>query len=257
MLEIDNLYAGTEEVTILHGVSLTLDAGEVHALMGPNASGKSTLAKALAGDPGIIVKSGKMRFMGKDLSALNPDERARLGLFLSFQYPPEVPGVTIASFIRTALHELTGEETSVLSYYAELKEKLKQLELPEDFANRELHVGFSGGEKKRSETLQLAVFQPKLAILDEPDSGLDIDALRIVAESVNAMRSPERAFLIITHYQRILNYIAPDRVHVMVDGRIVHSGGAELAKELEERGYDWIKQEFAGMALPSEEQDTR
>ena len=256
MLEVDNLYAGTEEVTILHGVSLAIDAGEVHALMGPNASGKSTLAKALAGDPGIVVKSGAMRFLGEDLSALTPDERARLGLFLSFQYPPEVPGVTIASFIRTALHELTGEETPVLSYYGQLQEKLKQLELPDGFGARELHVGFSGGEKKRSETLQLAVFAPKLAILDEPDSGLDIDALRIVAESVNAMRSPERAFLIITHYQRILNYIAPDRVHVMVDGRIVHRGGPQLAKELEERGYDWVKREFAGKPSQSEDSQT-
>ena len=245
MLEVDNLHAGTEDVEILHGVSLRVEAGEVHALMGPNASGKSTLAKALAGDPEIVVKSGAMRFLGEDLAGLDPDERARKGLFLSFQYPPEVPGVTIANFIRTALHELKGEDIQVLAFFGQLRETLKELQLPEDFATRELHVGFSGGEKKRSETLQLAVLQPKLAILDEPDSGLDIDALRIVAESFNRLRSPERALLLITHYQRILNYVAPDHVHVMVDGRIVHSGGPELAKELEARGYEWIKEEFA------------
>ncbi len=241
MLEITNLHAGTEDVEILKGITLTVRAGEVHALMGPNGSGKSTLAKVLAGDPALIVTEGSIKFLGEDVLTLTPDERARMGMFMAFQYPPEISGVTIANFIRTAMNEIRGEEVPVLEYYGLLQETLKKLKLPEDFVLRPLHEGFSGGEKKRSETLQMAVFQPKLTILDEPDSGLDIDALKIVAENINELRSPERGMLLITHYQRILNYVVPDTVHVMLDGRIVMEGGPEVAVELEEKGYEWVK----------------
>ncbi len=241
MLRIENLVAGTENVDILKGISLAINAGEVHALMGPNGSGKSTLAKVLAGDPSLVIKEGSIRFMGEDILPCSPDERARMGLFMAFQYPPEIPGVTIANFIRIAMNEVRGEEVPVLEYYGHLQETLTKLKLPEDFVLRPLHEGFSGGEKKRSETLQMAVFQPKLAVLDEPDSGLDIDALKIVAENLNELRSPERGILLITHYQRILNYVTPDAVHVMLEGRIVMQGGPELAIELEEKGYEWLK----------------
>jgi len=243
MLVIEDLHAGTEEVEILRGVSLTLYPGEVRALMGPNGSGKSTLAKVLAGDPSLVVSSGSVKLNGKEILQLSPDERARLGLFLAFQYPPEISGVTIANFIRTAMNELRGEEVPVIEYYSNLQETLRKLKLPEDFVLRSLHEGFSGGEKKRSETLQMAVFKPKLAILDEPDSGLDIDALKIVADNINELRSPERGILLITHYQRILSYVVPDKVHVMLDGKIVMEGGAELAHELEQKGYEWVKSE--------------
>lgn len=252
MLEIENLVAGTKEIDILKGICLVVREGEVHALMGPNGSGKSTLARVLAGDPGLVVKSGTVRFLGQDILNLSPDERARMGLFLAFQYPPEISGVTIANFIRTAMNEIKGEEVSVLEYYGQLQETLAKLKLPEDFVLRSLHEGFSGGEKKRSETLQMAVFQPKLAILDEPDSGLDIDALKIVAENINELRSPSRGMLLITHYQRILNYVTPNFVHVMLDGKIVMEGGPELALELEEKGYEWVKSNVEATIIGSQ-----
>lgn len=245
MLSISNLSAGVGDVKILRGISLSINAGETHALMGPNGSGKSTLAKVIAGDPTIEVFSGQVLFEGEDILKLSPDARARLGIFMAFQYPPEIPGVSIANFIRTAMSELRGEDVPVMEYYGHLQDTLKKLKLPEDFIMRPLHEGFSGGEKKRSETLQMAVFQPKLAILDEPDSGLDIDALKIVAENINDMRTADRSILLITHYQRILNYVKPDKVHIMLEGQLVMEGDAELALELEKKGYEWVKNEVA------------
>jgi Fe-S cluster assembly ATP-binding protein len=228
-----------------------VNKGEVHAIMGPNGSGKSTLARALAGHPGYEVTGGTALYEGKDLLDMPPDERAREGLFMAFQYPVEIPGVTNAYFLRAAYNELRKargeEEVDPIDFLDVLEEKLKVVEWGPDIMSRAVNAGFSGGEKKRNEILQLAVLEPRLAILDETDSGLDIDALRIVAGGVNNLRSPERAFIVVTHYQRLLNYIVPDFVHVLSGGRIVRSGGKELALELESRGYDWVD-EAAGVA---------
>lgn len=247
LLEVRNLWVKLpdEDEYILRGLDLTLYAGEVHALMGPNGSGKSTLAKVLAGHPGYEVTEGEVLFKGENILEMEPDERARAGLFLAFQYPMEVPGVTIANFLRLAYQRRFEKEVKYTEFYKILLQHLKKLEMDASFAARPVNEGFSGGEKKRFEIVQMSLLEPQLAVLDETDSGLDIDALKIVANGVNAMRSPERSFLVITHYQRILNYITPDYVHVMVDGRIVRSGTHELALQLEEKGYDWIRGELA------------
>jgi Fe-S cluster assembly ATP-binding protein len=251
VLEIKDLHASAGEKEILQGVSLTIGKGQVHAIMGPNGSGKSTLAQVLAGHPAYEVTAGSVRFEGQDLLDLQPEERAQAGLFLAFQYPVEIPGVTNAYFLRAAYNELRKarglEEVDPLDFLDVLEEKLKTVEWGSDIMSRAVNAGFSGGEKKRNEILQLAVLEPKLAILDETDSGLDIDALRIVAAGVNKLRSPNRSFLVVTHYQRLLNYIVPDVVHVLVNGRIAKSGGKDLALELEARGYDWVE-EAAGVA---------
>ncbi len=254
LLDIRNLWVKLpdEEEPILRGVDLTIDAGEVHALMGPNGSGKSTLAKVLAGHEGYEVSKGEVRFRGENLLEMEPDERARAGLFLAFQYPLEVPGVTIANFLRLAYQRRFNREVKYTEFYKILLQHLKKLEMDASFASRAVNEGFSGGEKKRFEIVQMSLLEPVLAVLDETDSGLDIDALKVVANGVNSMRSPERAFLVITHYQRILNYITPDYVHVMVDGRIVRSGGPELALQLEEQGYDWVRGELAGVGAVQE-----
>ncbi|MBS1717290.1 MAG: Fe-S cluster assembly ATPase SufC [Armatimonadetes bacterium] len=247
MLTIRNLEAGTADKPILKGVSLTVNKGEVHAIMGPNGSGKSTLASVLAGKPGYEVTGGTVEFEGKDLLDLDPEERAGEGVFLAFQYPVEIPGVSNTYFLRSAynaIRKYRGEsEMDALKFMSYIKSKTKFLELDNELLSRSVNEGFSGGEKKRNEIFQMAVLEPKLAILDETDSGLDIDALKLVSNGVNALRSPERAMLVITHYQRLLNYIVPDFVHVLVDGRIVKSGGKELALELEEKGYGWIEEQ--------------
>ena len=254
MLRIDNLHArvaddGTE---ILRGIDLAIEPGEVHAVMGPNGSGKSTLASVLAGREDYEVTAGSVAFDGDDLLELEVEERAQAGLFLAFQYPIEIPGVTNATFLRSSINalraargedELNGAEALTL-----IRERMKLVEMDPAFLKRSLNEGFSGGEKKRNEMLQMALLEPKLAILDETDSGLDIDALQVVARAVNSLRSPERSFLVVTHYQRLLDYIVPDYVHVLYRGRIVRSGGKSLALELEERGYDWIKDEVAATA---------
>ena len=244
MLEIRNLHAGVEGKKILKGVNLTVNAGEVHAVMGPNGSGKSTLAQILAGREGYQVTAGDVLYQGRDLLELDPEERAREGVFLAFQYPVEIPGVNSTYFLKAALNELRKHrglpELDAMEFLALVKEKMKILELREDFLKRPVNAGFSGGEKKRNEIFQMAVLEPKLAVLDETDSGLDIDALKTVSAGVNKLRRPDNAQMVITHYQRLLNYIIPDFVHVLVDGRIVRSGGKELSVELEERGYDWI-----------------
>ena len=245
-LEIKDLWVSHDDQMILKGVNLTLPLGEVHALMGPNGAGKSTLGKVIAGDPNYKVEKGQILMDGEDITALEPDERARKGLFLAFQYPVEVPGVSIANFLRLALKERLGRDVPVMEFYQRVQEALKTLEWDEEILSRYLNEGFSGGEKKRNEILQLLVLKPRYAILDETDSGLDIDALKIVARGVNSMRGPEFSALVITHYQRLLNYIVPDVVHVMMDGRVVKTGGPELALELEKRGYDWLKEEVAG-----------
>jgi Fe-S cluster assembly ATP-binding protein len=241
LLEIKNLHVRVEDCEILKGVNLKLDGGEVHSIMGPNGSGKSTLAQVLARRETYNVTAGEILFNGKDLLAMKPEEAACEGLFLAFQYPVEIPGISNAYFLRSALNAIRKyrgqDEMDAMDFLPKLREKLKLLDMDEKLLNRSVNEAFSGGEKKRNEILQMAVLEPKLAILDETDSGLDIDALRIVAEGVNAMRSPERAMLVVTHYQRLLNYIVPDRVHVLVEGRIVKSGGAELALELEDQGY--------------------
>ena len=241
MLSIKDLHVSIDGKVILDGLSLDIPAGEVHAVMGPNGAGKSTLSYALAGRPGYDVTSGSVTLNGEDLLALAPNERAAKGVFLSFQYPTEVPGVPALTFLRTALnaqHKARGEdEISAPNFLKLVRQKAGELKIDFDMLKRALNVGFSGGEKKRMEILQMAMLAPKLAILDETDSGLDIDALRIVSEGVNAMRSPDRAMLVITHYQRLLDHIRPDRVHVLAGGRIVESGGPELAHELERRGY--------------------
>ncbi len=242
-LEIRDLWVNVEDTPILKGVNLTVPRGEVHALMGPNGAGKSTLGKVIAGDPGYEVVRGQILLDGEDVTGLEPDERARKGLFLAFQYPVEVPGVTIANFLRLALQARRGEEVALGEFYGKLQRALETLEWDEAYVTRYLNEGFSGGEKKRNEILQLMVLEPAYAILDETDSGLDIDALKVVAKGVNAMRGPDFGALVITHYQRLLNYIVPDVVHVMMDGRIVKTGGRELALELEERGYDWLGEE--------------
>ena len=245
MLEIRNLYASVDGNEILKGINLIINKGEVHAIMGPNGSGKSTLAKVLAGHPAYEVTAGEVIYNGKNLLELSPDERARAGVFMAFQYPVEVPGVSNAQFLRLAYNEkqkhLGGEELDPLEFKDLLKEKAALVEMDASFMSRSVNEGFSGGEKKRNEILQMAVLDPDLAVLDETDSGLDIDALRIVAEGVNKLHSPEKAAIVVTHYQRLLNYIIPDFVHVLSGGRIVKEGGKELALELEEKGYDWLK----------------
>ena len=244
ILEIKNLHAGVENKQILKGFSLTINAGEVHALMGLNGSGKSTLAAILAGRDGYDVTEGSVKYFGRDLLELDPEERAREGVFLAFQYPVEIPGVNSTYFLKAALNEIRKHkgqsELDAIEFLALVKDKIKVLELNEDLLKRSVNEGFSGGEKKRAEIFQMAVLEPKLAILDETDSGLDIDALKIVSSGVNKLKRPDSAQLVITHYQRLLNYIIPDFVHVMADGRIVKSGGKELALELEANGYDGI-----------------
>ena len=252
MINIVNLHAEVEEKKILKGLNLNVKAGEIHAIMGPNGSGKSTLASILAGQEDYTVTAGNVEFDGKDLLELSTEDRARQGLFLAFQYPIEIPGVSNVNFLKSALNEIReyrGEEQiSAKDFLALVKEKSALVELDSKLASRSVNEGFSGGEKKRNEIFQMAMLNPKLAILDETDSGLDIDALRIVANGVNKLRSPKNAAIIITHYQRLLDYIIPDFVHVLYDGRIVKSGGKELALELEEKGYDWIKEELASNA---------
>lgn len=248
LLEIKDLWVKLpdEETSILQGFNLTINEGETHALMGPNGSGKSTLAKILAGHPGYEVTSGEILFKGEEILEMEPDERARMGFFLAFQYPMEVPGVTIANFLRLAYQRRFNTEVKFLQFHGILMKHLKALEMEPTFANRSLNEGFSGGEKKRLEIVQMSVLQPQMAVLDETDSGLDIDALKIVSKGVNAMRSPERSFLVITHYQRILNYVEPDVVHVMMDGRIVKTGDRSLSVELEQKGYEWVRGELVG-----------
>ncbi len=247
MLEIRNLHARVEGNEILHGIDLKVDAGEVHAIMGPNGSGKSTLAKVLAGREGYEVSRGEVLYEGQDLLAMLPEDRAREGIFLGFQYPVEIPGVSNMYFLKTALNEIRKyrglEELDAMDFLALAKNKMKLVDMDEGLMNRAVNEGFSGGEKKRNEIFQMAILEPKLAILDETDSGLDIDALKTVAGGVNALRRADRAMILVTHYQRLLNYIVPDRVHVLLDGRIVKSGGKELALELEERGYGWLEAE--------------
>jgi Fe-S cluster assembly ATP-binding protein len=250
-LVIENLRVTIADQEIVRGLSLVVPRGEVHAIMGPNGSGKSTLAKVMAGHPDYQVTAGKVTMEGENVFELEPDERARRGLFLAFQYPSEVPGVTIANFLRAAVQARLpeGEELEATEFYARLYEKMELLGMDRSFTSRAVNEGFSGGEKKRAEILQLAMLEPKYAILDETDSGLDIDALKTVAHGVNSLRGPNIGILLITHYQRILNYIVPDHVHVMVQGRIVRSGGKELALELEERGYDWAREGAGEMVL--------
>ncbi len=248
-LKIIDLHVEVNGKEILKGVNLEIKKGEIHALMGPNGSGKSTLASTLMGHPNYKVTKGEIWLDGQNITELSPDERAKLGLFLAFQYPSEVPGVTVANFLRLALNAVRGEEIPVLEFYKLLNNKMKELKMDPDFAKRYLNDGFSGGEKKRNEILQMSLLQPKYAILDETDSGLDIDALKIVAEGVNRLVGPNMGVLIITHYQRILHYIQPDYVHVLYDGRIIQSGGKELAEKLEETGYDSIISEAAKSVL--------
>ena len=245
LLEIKDLHASIDDKEILKGLNLTVNKGEVHAIMGPNGSGKSTLSKVLAGHPSYEVTKGEVLYNGENLLELEPDERAKAGIFLAFQYPVEVPGVSNSQFLRLAYNEkmkhLGGEELDPLEFNDYLKERAKIVEMDSSFFKRSVNEGFSGGEKKRNEILQMAVLNPTLAILDETDSGLDIDALRIVAEGVNKLRSADNAIILVTHYQRLLNYIIPDFVHVLADGKVVKEGGKELALELEEKGYDWVK----------------
>jgi Fe-S cluster assembly ATP-binding protein len=245
MLKVRNLHAGVGGREILRGIDLSIDAGEVHAIMGPNGSGKSTLARVLAGHPEYQVTEGEALFDGEDLFAMDPESRARAGVFMAFQYPVEIPGVHNAYFLKAALNAVRAhrgqEELDAVEFMALVRDRMKQLGIDESLLNRPVNEGFSGGEKKRNEIFQMAVLEPRLAILDETDSGLDIDALKIVAHGVNAMRRPDRGFLLVTHYQRLLNYVVPDVVHVLADGRIVRSGGKELALELEERGYGWLE----------------
>jgi Fe-S cluster assembly ATP-binding protein len=245
MLELKDLHVAIGDKEILKGIDLTVRPGEVHAIMGPNGSGKSTLANVLAGREDYEVTAGEIRYAGRDLLELGAEERAREGLFLAFQYPVEIPGVSNTYFLRTALNAIRthrGEETiDAIDFLELIRERAKLVKLDEALLKRPVNHGFSGGEKKRNEIFHMAVLEPKLAILDETDSGLDIDALRIVADGVNSLRSPERAFVVITHYQRLLNYIEPDFVHVLMDGRIVRSGGRELALQLEDQGYEWLE----------------
>ncbi|WP_298793538.1 Fe-S cluster assembly ATPase SufC [uncultured Allomuricauda sp.] len=247
MLEIKNLHASVEDKKILKGINLEVNAGEVHAIMGPNGSGKSTLASVIAGKEEFEIKKGNIILEGEDLEELSPEERAHNGIFLSFQYPVEIPGVSVTNFMKTAINEsrkARGLEDMPANQMLKLiREKSEMLEIDRKFLSRSLNEGFSGGEKKRNEIFQMAMLEPKLAILDETDSGLDIDALRIVANGVNKLRGKDNAIIVITHYQRLLEYIVPDFVHVLHDGKIVKSGTKELALELEEKGYDWIKQE--------------
>jgi len=252
MLEIKNLHATVAGVPILNGIDMTIRAGEVHALMGPNGSGKSTLAKVLAGHEEYEVTRGEALFHGKDLLAMEPEERACEGLFMAFQYPVEIPGVTNTYLLKAAVNAVRkhrGEkEIDAIDFLQLVKDRMRLVEMGEGLLNRAVNEGFSGGEKKRNEIFQMAVLEPKLAILDETDSGLDIDALKVVADGVNTLRSADRAFLVVTHYQRLLNYIVPDFVHVLHRGRIIRSGGKELALELEEKGYAWIEEQAVGSA---------
>jgi Fe-S cluster assembly ATP-binding protein len=245
MLEITNLHASVEGNEILKGIDLTIRDGEVHAVMGPNGSGKSTLARVLAGQEAYEVTAGQVSFDGQDLLDMDPEERAREGVFMAFQYPVEIPGVSNTYFLKAALNAVRKHrglpEMDALEFLAMVRQKMKLVQMEETLLNRPVNEGFSGGEKKRNEIFHMAVLEPKLCILDETDSGLDIDALRIVADGVNALRSKDRSFLVITHYQRLLNYIVPDFVHVLVDGRFVRSGGKELALELEDKGYSWLE----------------
>jgi len=246
LLKITNLHAEIAEdgTEILKGLDLELNAGEIHAIMGPNGSGKSTLSKVISGHPAYEVTDGDILFKGESVLDMEPDERARAGIFLAFQYPVEIPGVSVANFMRTALNAKRGEEVDIFDFQEELEGRMGMLEMDPAFAMRSVNDGFSGGEKKRNEILQLAMLEPQLAVMDETDSGLDIDALKIVTSGINKIKDERRdmAVLLITHYQRMLNYITPDRVHVMVEGRIIRSGGPELALELEERGYDWLRE---------------
>jgi Fe-S cluster assembly ATP-binding protein len=250
LLKIKNLHASVNGVEILKGIDLTINPGEVHSIMGPNGSGKSTLAGVLARRESYEVTRGQITFNGKDLLELKPEEAACEGLFLAFQYPVEIPGISNAYFLRTALNAIRKyrgqDELDAMDFLPLLRERMRLLEMDEKFLNRPVNEGFSGGEKKRNEIVQMAVLEPRLAVLDETDSGLDIDALKIVANGVNSMRSKDRSFLVVTHYQRLLNYIVPDFVHVLVNGKIVKSGGKELALELEEKGYGWTEPEMAG-----------
>ncbi len=247
MLSVKNLQAGIDEKDILKGINLDIKAGEVHAIMGPNGSGKSTLASVIAGKEEYEVSGGDIELNGESLLEMDPEERAHEGVFLSFQYPVEIPGVSVTNFIKTAINETRKakglDDMPASEMLKKIKEKAELLEMDRKFLSRSLNVGFSGGEKKRNEIFQMAMLEPKLAILDETDSGLDIDALRIVANGVNKLKSKDNAVLVITHYQRLLEYIVPDYVHVLMDGKIVRSGGKELALELEEKGYDWLKEE--------------
>jgi Fe-S cluster assembly ATP-binding protein len=252
MLEIKNLHANVGGAEILRGVNLRVNAGEVHAIMGPNGSGKSTLAQVLAGRETYEVTEGSVTYLGKDLLDMAPEERAREGVFMAFQYPVEIPGVSNTYLLKSGLNAIRKqqglEELDAIDFLALVKEKMKLVEMDESLLNRSVNEGFSGGEKKRNEIFQMAVLEPKLAILDETDSGLDIDALRIVAHGVSALRGPQRAIILVTHYQRLLNYIVPDFVHVLYDGRIVKSGDRRLALELEEKGYNWLEQHSASPA---------
>jgi Fe-S cluster assembly ATP-binding protein len=245
MLRVRNLHARVLGREILRGIDLSIDPGEVHAIMGPNGSGKSTLARVIAGHPEYEVTDGEVLYEGQDLLAMDPETRARAGVFMAFQYPIEIPGVNNAYFLKAALNALRthrgDEELDAIEFMALVRNRMKQLDMDETLLNRPVNEGFSGGEKKRNEIFQMAVLEPKLGILDETDSGLDIDALKTVAHGVNAMRGPDRAFVLVTHYQRLLNYIVPDVVHVLSDGRIVRSGGKELALELEDKGYGWLE----------------
>lgn len=245
MLSIQNIHVRVDDKPILNGISLDVNPGEVHAIMGPNGSGKSTLSNILAGRPGYDVTEGSITYQGLDLLAMKPEERARAGVFLAFQYPVEIPGVSNIYLLKAALNALRKSrglsEVDAMDFLALVKSKIKAVNLDEAFLYRGVNEGFSGGEKKRNEILQMAILEPQLCILDETDSGLDIDALKLVADGVNALRSPERSFILVTHYQRLLDYIKPDRVHVLAGGRIVKSGGSELALELEEQGYGWIE----------------
>jgi Fe-S cluster assembly ATP-binding protein len=248
MLKIESLHVEIDGQEIVKGLDLEVGEGEIHAIMGPNGSGKSTLANVLMGHPRYEVTGGSITFRGADVFELEPDERAKLGMFLAFKYPSEVPGVSVANFLRTAVNSVREEELSPMDMYRLLQEKMKIMQMDPKFAERYLNEGFSGGEKKRNEILQMLMLEPRLAIMDETDSGLDIDALQVVARGVNELRGPEFSAVIITHYQRILRYIEPDHVHVMLDGRLVTSGGKELALDLEDKGYEWVRQEFGAGA---------
>lgn len=248
LLEIKNLHVNVADTPILKGLDLTVKAGEIHAIMGPNGSGKSTLSRVLAGHPSYVVTKGEVIYEGKSLLDLSPEERARQGVFLAFQYPIEIPGVSNAYFLKAAVNEVRIArglpELDAIEFLSLLKEKMKLVEMAESFSSRPVNQGFSGGEKKRNEILQMALLEPKLAVLDETDSGLDIDALRVVAGGVNHLKHKDRAMILVTHYQRLLNYIIPDFVHVLVGGKIMARGGKELALQLEEKGYDWVRKQY-------------
>ncbi|MBI3548701.1 MAG: Fe-S cluster assembly ATPase SufC [Elusimicrobia bacterium] len=248
LLEIQDLHVDVDGKPILKGVNLRVEKGEIHALMGPNGSGKSTLSNVLMGHPKYTVTKGRILYNGEDITAEKTHLRARRGIFLAFQYPMAIPGVTVANFLRTSLKAVRGDEGAVKTFRKTLREKMALLEMPETFATRYVNDGFSGGEKKRLETLQMALLEPTLAVLDETDSGLDIDALRIVSTGINKIAGPNTGILVITHYQRILSYVKPHFVHVLMSGQIVHSGGAEMAQELEKKGYDWLKEEEKAVA---------